>query len=514
MKELKKLQLNNKSLEEFDKLMDCHLDKIEELEINEVSINSKLYNLISLCTNLKQLVIKGDLRSDVNKVFFNICNPENIETIILDSVKLPTNKAFSKFSNISTISLNNINFSDLFGFFNRIVSPEKIIALNLTNVDFVKRPISICEKFENLKYLNLDNIKNCIFDDFSFIFENKKISRFEFYNNEIEFKNINDLLKGKFNKRIELDIKTNKNCSISNSLAIYDKDVCLTINSCDLENAIENLSFNKLSKLCLILNENKNIEQYIKKIKKSKANITLAINDICYLDIEEALKLKDELNLQIICVLQGPKSLDINNNKQCYSIEQYIKIRNALEDIKSEIDLENTNDLDKFNKLYSYFKNNIKYVEQDTDLKDVFLEKRSSYNFYAIAINSCLKILGFDSKVIKGSVNEEENHYWNQVRINEEWYNFDLAYELRAKENKKYLQYVFKSNLLNDEQFYKNHRPYYNSKPEVCYMKLQQLRKELKKEKTSIWNKIYSKIISIFKFNKKMALPMPDKKEK
>ena len=32
MEELKKLKLNNRSLEEFDKLMNYHLDKIEELE--------------------------------------------------------------------------------------------------------------------------------------------------------------------------------------------------------------------------------------------------------------------------------------------------------------------------------------------------------------------------------------------------------------------------------------------------------------------------------------------------
>ena len=154
MEELKKLELNNRSLEEFDKLMNYHLDKIEELEINEININPKLYNLISLCTNLKQLVIKGDLRSDVNKIIFNVCKPENVETLILESVKLPTNKVISKFSNLSTISLNNISFSNLANFFNSLSNPEKVIALNLTNIDFGKYPISICNKFKNLKYLS------------------------------------------------------------------------------------------------------------------------------------------------------------------------------------------------------------------------------------------------------------------------------------------------------------------------------------------------------------------------
>ena len=202
MEELKKLKLNNRSLEEFDKLMNYHLDKIEELEIEEVNINPKLYNLVSLCTNLKQLVIKGDLRSDVNKIIFNVCKPENIETLILESVKLPTNKVISKFSNLSTISLNNINFSNLNAFFDSLSNPEKVIALNLTDVDFGKKPISICSKFEKLKYLNLDGLKNCIFDSFDFIYENKNMSRFEFYNNEIDFSSISVLTKGSYNRQI------------------------------------------------------------------------------------------------------------------------------------------------------------------------------------------------------------------------------------------------------------------------------------------------------------------------
>ena len=146
MDEIKRLKLNNRSLEEFDKLMNYHLDKIEELEINEININPKLYNLIGLCINLKQLVIKGDLRSDVNKIIFNVCKPENIETLILDSVKLPTNKVLSKFTNISTISLNNIKFSNLSLFFDNLSNPEKVVALNLSNIAFGKKPISICKK--------------------------------------------------------------------------------------------------------------------------------------------------------------------------------------------------------------------------------------------------------------------------------------------------------------------------------------------------------------------------------
>lgn len=508
MEELKKLQLNNRSLEQFDKLMNYHFDKIEELEINEININPKLYNLISLCTNLKQLVINGDLRTDVNKIFYNICNPENLETIILNSVKLPTIKAFTKYTNISTISLTNINFCDLIGFLNRISNPEKIEAFNFTNVDFGKRPISICKKFENLKFLNLDGIKNCIFDSFDFLFDNKKISRFEFYNNKISFKNVNGLLRGKYNKRIEVKLETEKKCNIINSLEVNDKGTYLTINTCDLEKAVDNIGFYKISNLCIIQNDGVDLAQYIRKFKNNKVAVTLAINDIRYFSVDDARKFQDKLNLQFISVLQSPKDLKLNENVQCYSIEDYVKIREAFEKVKQSISA-HSSELDTFNEIYNYFKNKVKLVDEDTDLKDILIDKKSCYDFYALIINSYLKEYGFESKIIKGSISDEENHYWNQVKIKDEWYNFDLAFELRTKENKSLLKYAFKGKLFNDEQFYKTHTPYCDSKPETCVAVIQDLKKEKSIKIKSFFKKIYFKFVSMAKYNKDFALPAP-----
>ena len=155
MEELKNFELNNKVLEDFDKVMSYHLDKVENIVIKEVFTNPKLFNIISLCTKLKSLTIEGDLRVDVNKIIFNICKPELLETLILNSVKLPTTKAFLKFTSLTTISLTNITFSDVNGFFNKIPNKEKIVAINLSNVDLGRKSISICGNFPNLKYLNI-----------------------------------------------------------------------------------------------------------------------------------------------------------------------------------------------------------------------------------------------------------------------------------------------------------------------------------------------------------------------
>lgn len=504
MKELKKLQLNNKSLDEFDELMNYHLDTIEELEINEININAKLYNLISLCTNLKQLTIKGDIRSDVNKIFFNICNPENIETIILESVKLPTNKAVSKFTNISTMSLNHINFCDILGFFKRISNPEKVIALNLTNVDFGKRPISICSQFKNLKYLNLNSLKNCIFDSFEFIYENKKISRFEFSNNQIGFENINSLLKGTYHKKIVLEIPTSKHCHILNSLEIEDREITLTMNTCDFEKAIENVSLYRLTNLLVIWENNIDIDQYMKNFKKIKGKVTIAINDIAYFTIEEAQRVQKRLGVEFVNVLESPEPLKLNDKIQCYSVDEYILMRKKFNAVVEKI-ADEPNSLKQFEKFFDAIKSTIKYSNEKTDLKDFLLEKKSSHNYFAVVINSFLKELQFESKIIKGNIGEDEKLLWNQVKINDEWFNFDIAYEL--KENKK----IGKDILLNDEEFYKTHTAYLSSKPEICTAIFQELKKEIKKEnKISIWKKIYQKLMSIFKFNKGRALPEPE----
>ena len=54
---LKKFELNNTVLEDFDALMSKHLDKIEELTISEIDAKSKLLNVIGLCININTLII-------------------------------------------------------------------------------------------------------------------------------------------------------------------------------------------------------------------------------------------------------------------------------------------------------------------------------------------------------------------------------------------------------------------------------------------------------------------------
>ena len=79
-KRTKKFELNTKMLENFDCIMSTKLDEIEELKITGLDKGSKLLNIISLCANVKTLIMEGDQSLNSDKPIFlsqkelKICN--------------------------------------------------------------------------------------------------------------------------------------------------------------------------------------------------------------------------------------------------------------------------------------------------------------------------------------------------------------------------------------------------------------------------------------------------------
>jgi len=117
--DIKKFELNTNVLNNFDNIMSTKLDEIEELKITGLDQGSKLLNIISLCANIKTLVIEGDQRIDSDKVLANIFKPELLENLVLNNVKIPTQNSLKKYENLKMISLNGIRFSNIKEFFER-----------------------------------------------------------------------------------------------------------------------------------------------------------------------------------------------------------------------------------------------------------------------------------------------------------------------------------------------------------------------------------------------------------
>lgn len=200
---LRKFELNNTVLEDFDSLMEKHLDQIEELVVSEIDPKSKLLNIVGLCINVKTLIIEGDQRTNVNSIIANICKPELLQNLILDSVKIPSNFSFKKLTNLKMISLNNIRFCSVKSCLDEIINPEKIEALNFDEVDFTKNSIEIVSKFKNLKYLNLTKVLNCKLDNLEFLDKMQKLEKINIEDNLLDFTEINNLLKENFIKKLQ-----------------------------------------------------------------------------------------------------------------------------------------------------------------------------------------------------------------------------------------------------------------------------------------------------------------------
>jgi hypothetical protein len=217
---LRKFELNNTVLEDFDSLMEKHLDQIEELVVSEIDPKSKLLNIVGLCINVRTLIIEGDQRTNVNAIIANICKPELLQNLILDNVKIPSNFSFKKLTNLRMVSLNNIRFCSVKNCLDEIVNPEKIEALNFDKVDFAKNSLEIVSKFKNLKYLNVTKALNCVLNNLEFLEEMHNLEKVNIEDNILSFREINALLKGKFHKEITAELKSENNNVVTNSIVI------------------------------------------------------------------------------------------------------------------------------------------------------------------------------------------------------------------------------------------------------------------------------------------------------
>ena len=56
-------ELNNKTLQDFDNLMQKHLDKVKVLKIEDDITNPKVFNVLGLCLDIQEIKIKGTKRA-------------------------------------------------------------------------------------------------------------------------------------------------------------------------------------------------------------------------------------------------------------------------------------------------------------------------------------------------------------------------------------------------------------------------------------------------------------------
>lgn len=443
VKDEKKFELNTKILKNFEEIMAMKLDEIEELKITSLDSSSKLLNVISLCANLKTLIIEGDQRINCDKILLNVFKPEELENLVLNNVKVPKSRSVKRFTNLKMISLNDIRFCNVKDFLSGIENPESIEVINVSETDLANNSIDVLERFCNIKYLNLSNVLNCKLTNLSFIKNNENLLKVDIVNNKIPYKEMNNLLDSKCTKNLELDILNDKEKIIEDAKFTIKNGRKSTITFLmeDINEFAENIKLYKLKNINIIIKKVTENDFYIEKLKETRANIRIIVEDFSCIDTCQAKKIKDVLRLKEIEFVNGDK----------YEINTYIEIRENIDEIINQIS-KHVSESEQFLEVYRFFGNEFEIVENEKfDLKN----KTCTSEQVAQILRECLKCMNIESNIISGDYYEEGNaHSWNQVKLQKKWYNVDLASDMKNIKKKK-ARYC----LLKDEDFIQTHTP-------------------------------------------------------
>ena len=511
----KELELNIKNLNDFDSIMNLHLDKIEELTITSSANNSRFYNIIGLCINLKTLKIVGDLKINTNNIISNVFNANILENLVFDGVRLPTLKVVSKFKNIKSITFNNIKYSSIKGFLNN-VDKTNVESLSFTNTDFCRAPISMISEFKKIKYLEFKDCENCKFDNFDFLAKNRYLDKVVLSPININFEDVSNFVKGKAIKIVDAKLGKTTKKSLINRFYMDESGIKVLINSAKLKDLSDNLNFNKLDKMILNLNKNADLSDCMRLLKRVKSEIIISIKDLSYLNVDEAILLKEQLNVKKIKVvnLENDYAVDIND---VYEIDDYIEIRKRIDEFTEAVLSEEDNELEKVVKVYKsiLFSGKKEIVEnsnnQQTKLNNIINNIYTDFN-YAELFSNCLACLNIKVKTIKGIDSEGNNRFWNQVKIYDNWYNIDLFLDAKAFNNKKRVEKKPKYFLLNDKDFYKDHK-LKSTNYEHCVFNIDKsiINKYFKEDKSNFnfFGTLIKRIKQIFLFNSKKHKELP-----
>lgn len=117
-----------------------------------------------------------------------------------------------------------------------------------------------------------------------------------------------------------------------------------------------------------------------------------------------------------------------------------------------------TDDYEKALYIHDYIINNCKYdagenYNYSSTAYGCLVEKTANCEGYSKAFNYLAERAGLVSVLVTGKTDKGENHAWNQVKINNEWYNLDVTWDdmdIPQEARKVYF-------LCNDETFSKTH---------------------------------------------------------
>lgn len=129
-------------------------------------------------------------------------------------------------------------------------------------------------------------------------------------------------------------------------------------------------------------------------------------------------------------------------------LEKFMTIYKAL-GMKATYDFDGDSTQDSLPQNFSQVKARIEAERITRSLKGVLIDGKAVCEGFAWSLQKCLDYVGIEARCVAGRTSRESNHEWNQVKIDEEWYNVDLTKDSINIKNKAPLEYCLRS----DEYF-------------------------------------------------------------
>jgi hypothetical protein len=299
----------------------------------------------------------------------------------------------------------------------------------------------------------------------------------------------------------------------------------------DFKEFEKEIDVSKINSLLLIMDQKIEIEDYFEILQKVKGNISLAIKDISIISKQQAETLKN-LNVEYINILDLDGVFHSRNDRNCYSIDCYIKLRECVDKFVQMTSMY-TKNIEKFLEMYKAIIENISYDEfvednienynntneaKASNLESGLIDRHSVNSGFAEILKNCLACIDIDSKIISGTFGKSNQEIvWNQVEIDGYWYNVDIALDAKNILVKGIFNKKAPYCLLSDKDFYQTHK---RNVKNVMQCKYTVNRKSVNGFfRTGIFSnkltKAYlhlslEKVLKIFTLKKKKALPSGD----
>ncbi|MDO4539806.1 MAG: transglutaminase domain-containing protein [Syntrophomonadaceae bacterium] len=159
-------------------------------------------------------------------------------------------------------------------------------------------------------------------------------------------------------------------------------------------------------------------------------------------------------------------ALELKNYPSGYPADEFVKeLASAALDIYEKVITPGMSEYEQVKAIHDYIINNTDYDQGFTsgsdDVEGVLLYGKATCSGYAYTFQLLMSLCGIDCMVVGGSGTNNgrtENHAWNKVRIDGDWYNIDVTWDdpvVRGSANSSVLIYDFF--LLSDSKFSRNH---------------------------------------------------------